>query len=107
MGATRLVHSPTSRRRFLAGSLRHGAIVRTRLVSGPVTPRARARAWAAAALAVAAAALVAGCSSSGTFSGKHFTPSTAVVNVPSDQPGKGKPAVTIGTKNFSDVKTLR
>jgi osmoprotectant transport system substrate-binding protein len=62
-----------------------------------------ARPWAAAALAVAAAALLAGCGSSGgNFSAKSFAPSTAVVSLPAGQPGAGKPAVTLGTKNFTE-----
>jgi osmoprotectant transport system substrate-binding protein len=57
----------------------------------------------AAALALASAALVAGCGSSGgNFSAKSFTPSTTVVSLPSGQPGTGKPAVTLGTKNFTE-----
>jgi osmoprotectant transport system substrate-binding protein len=58
-----------------------------------------------AALTLAAAALLAGCSSSSggdNFSAKSFTPSTAVVSLPSGQPGAGKPAVTLGTKDFTE-----
>jgi osmoprotectant transport system substrate-binding protein len=58
-----------------------------------------------AALVLAAAALLAGCSSASgenNFSTKSFAPSTAVVSLPAGQPGAGKPAVTLGTKNFSE-----
>ena len=56
-----------------------------------------------AALTLAAAALLAGCASSGgNFSAKNFAPSTAVVSLPAGQPGAGKPAVTLGTKNFTE-----
>jgi osmoprotectant transport system substrate-binding protein len=61
-----------------------------------------ARPRTAAALALAAAALLAGCASGGNFSPKNFTPSTAVVSLPAGQPGTGKPAVTLGTKNFTE-----
>jgi osmoprotectant transport system substrate-binding protein len=58
-------------------------------------------------LVVAAAALVSGCASSGgNFSAKSFTPSTAVVSLPSGQPGHGKPAVTLGSKNFTEELIL-
>jgi len=53
-----------------------------------------------AAPALACAAVLAGCG------GKDFTPSTAVVDFPSGQPGKGKPAVTLGTKNFTEELIL-
>src|SRR5215831_19697177 len=57
----------------------------------------------AVVLVVGAVALLAGCGSSGgNFSGKSFAPSTAVVGFPSGQPGAGKPAVTLGTKNFTE-----
>jgi osmoprotectant transport system substrate-binding protein len=57
----------------------------------------------AAVLVLAAAALLAGCGSSGgNFSAKSFAPSTAVVSLPAGQPGAGKPAVTLGTKNFTE-----
>src|SRR5207248_2182849 len=60
-----------------------------------------------AALTLAAAALLAGCGSSGgNFSAKSFAPSTAVVGFPSGQPGAGKPAVTLGSKNFTEALTL-
>ena len=62
----------------------------------------------AAVLVLAAAALVAGCSSSGVnnFSTKSFAPSTVVVSFPSGQPGHGKPAVTLGSKNFTEALIL-
>jgi osmoprotectant transport system substrate-binding protein len=60
-----------------------------------------------AALVLAAVALVAGCGSSGgNFSGKSFAPSTAVVGFPAGQPGHGKPAVTMGSKNFTEALIL-
>jgi len=57
---------------------------------------------------LAAAALVAGCSSSGVnnFSTKSFAPSTAMVSFPSGQPGASKPAVTLGSKNFTEALIL-
>ena len=62
----------------------------------------------AAVLVLAAAALVAGCSSSGVnnFSTKSFAPSTAVVSFPSGEPGASKPAVTLGSKNFTEALIL-
>src|SRR5262250_1051285 len=64
-----------------------------------------ARPRAVAALAVVV--LVAGCASSGgNFSGQSFAPSTAVVAFPSGQPGAGKPAVTLGTKDFTEEYIL-
>jgi osmoprotectant transport system substrate-binding protein len=60
-----------------------------------------------AALAVAAAVLLAGCGSSGgNFSAQSFAPSTAMVSFPSGQPGHGKPAVTMGSKNFTEALIL-
>lgn len=64
------------------------------------------RRWTAAALALASAALLAGCGNGGNFSPANFTPSTAVVNLPNGQPGTGKPAVTLGTKNFAEEFVL-
>jgi osmoprotectant transport system substrate-binding protein len=61
-----------------------------------------ARPRTAAALTLAGAALLAGCASGGNFSPKNFAPSTAVVSLPAGQPGTGKPAVTLGTKNFTE-----
>jgi osmoprotectant transport system substrate-binding protein len=101
----------------MPGSLLRGAAARTlgdtclvaRCPAGRALARAVgkhlgcARPWAAAALALAAAALLAGCGSSGgNFSAKNFAPSTAVVSLPAGQPGAGKPAVTLGTKNFTE-----
>src|SRR5215831_17733809 len=61
----------------------------------------------AVVLVVGAVALLAGCGSSGgNFSGKSFAPSTAVVGFPSGQPGAGKPAVTLGTKDFTEEYIL-
>ena len=66
-----------------------------------------ARPRTAGALVVAAAVLVSGCGSSGgNFSAQSFAPSTAVVGFPSGQPGAGKPAVTMGSKNFSEAIIL-
>jgi osmoprotectant transport system substrate-binding protein len=62
-----------------------------------------------AALVLAAAALLAGCSSASgenNFSTKSFAPSTAVVSFPAGRPGVGKPAVTLGSKNFTEALTL-
>ena len=60
-----------------------------------------------AALALAAAALLAGCGSAGgNFSAKSFAPSTAVVSFPAGQPGASKPAVTLGSKNFTEALIL-
>ena len=61
----------------------------------------------AVVLVLAGVALVSGCASSGgNFSGQSFTPSTAVVAFPSGQPGAGKPAVTLGTKDFTEEYIL-
>ena len=61
----------------------------------------------AAVLVVAAVALVSGCASSGgNFSAKSYAPVTTVVSFPSGQPGAGKPAVTLGSKNFSEALIL-
>jgi osmoprotectant transport system substrate-binding protein len=62
----------------------------------------------AAVLVLGVVALVAGCSSSGVdnFSTKSFAPVTAVVGFPSGQPGAGKPAVTLGSKNFTEALIL-
>jgi osmoprotectant transport system substrate-binding protein len=58
-------------------------------------------------LVLAGAVLLAGCASSGgNFSVKSFAPSTAVVSLPAGQPGAGKPAVTLGTKNFTEEYIL-
>jgi osmoprotectant transport system substrate-binding protein len=61
----------------------------------------------AAVLVLAAVALVSGCASAGgNFSAQSFAPSTAVVSFPSGQPGAGKPAVTLGSKNFTEALIL-
>jgi osmoprotectant transport system substrate-binding protein len=58
-------------------------------------------------LTLAAVVLLAGCASSGgNFSAKSFAPSTAVVSFPAGQPGAGKPAVTLGTKDFTEEYIL-
>jgi osmoprotectant transport system substrate-binding protein len=57
---------------------------------------ARTRPSNGAALALAGALLLPGCG------GKNFAPSTTVASLPGGQPGKGKPAVTLGTKNFTE-----
>jgi osmoprotectant transport system substrate-binding protein len=94
MNATRLVPPPASHRWFMSCLTRA-----TRAV--PKHPGRRLR---AVVLVVAAAALVAGCGSSGgNFSAKSFAPSTAVVGFPSGQPGASKPAVTMGSKNFTEA----
>jgi osmoprotectant transport system substrate-binding protein len=83
---------------FPVGRLAAGA----RLVAGAVVTGLNcARPWTAA-LALAAAALLAGCGSGGNFAAKNFAPRTAVVSLPAGQPGKGKPAVRLGTKNFTE-----
>jgi hypothetical protein len=48
-----------------------------------------------AALLAGAAVVVAACG------GKDYAPSTTVATMPSGRPGAGKPAVTLGTKNFT------
>ena len=61
----------------------------------------------AVVLVVAVVAVVSGCASSGgNFSGQSFEPSTAVVAFPSGQPGASKPAVTLGTKDFTEEYIL-
>jgi osmoprotectant transport system substrate-binding protein len=57
---------------------------------------ARTRPWRGAALALAAASLLVGCGET------NFAPSTTVASFPSGRPGEGKPAVTLGTKNFTE-----
>lgn len=52
--------------------------------------------WKPFALALAIAAVVAGCG------GKNYAPSTRLVSFPTGKPGEGKPAVTLGTKNFTE-----
>ena len=68
----------------------------------PGRPRA-----AVLVLVLGVVALVSGCASAGeNFSAKSFAPVTAVVGFPSGQPGAGKPAVTLGTKDFSEEYIL-
>jgi osmoprotectant transport system substrate-binding protein len=49
-----------------------------------------------AVAAVAAAVAITACG------GKSFAPNTKPVSLPSGQPGKGRPAVTLGDKNFTE-----
>jgi osmoprotectant transport system substrate-binding protein len=53
------------------------------------------RAVVAVVLAAAAALLVAAC-------GQSFAPDTTPVSIPAGQPGRGKPPVVIGDKNFTE-----
>ena len=97
MNATHLVPPPASHRWFMS---------RLTLASRAVNkhPGRRPR---TAVLVLAAVALLAGCSSAGgNFSAKSFAPSTAVVGFPSGQPGASKPAVTLGSKNFTEALIL-
>src|SRR5215472_19044647 len=98
MKATHLIPPPASHRWFMSR-----LTLATRAVMKYPGRRPRA-----GVLVVAVAALVAGCSSSGVdnFSTKSFAPVTAVVGFPSGQPGAGKPAVTLGSKNFSEALIL-
>ena len=97
MKATHLVPPPASHRWFMS---RLTLACRAVLKHPGRRPRA-------AVLVLAAAALVAGCGSSGgNFSAKSFAPVTAVVSFPSGQPGHGKPAVTLGSKNFTEALIL-
>jgi len=97
MKTTRLVPPPASRRWFMSRlTLASRAVLRY--------PRRRPR---GVVVVLAGVALVAGCSSSGgNFSTKSYAPVTAVVGFPSGQPGHGKPAVTIGSKNFTEAIIL-
>jgi osmoprotectant transport system substrate-binding protein len=52
--------------------------------------------WKRLGLALAIAAALTGCG------GTNFSPSTKLVSFPTGQPGQGKPAVTLGTKNFTE-----
>ena len=54
------------------------------------------RAYRIVLLALAAAALMTGCG------GANYAPSTTLASFPTGQPGQGKPAVTLGTKNFTE-----
>ena len=97
MKTTHLVPPPASHRWFMS---RLTLACRAVLKHPGRRPRA-------AVLVLAAAALVAGCGSSGgNFSAKSFAPVTAVVSFPSGQPGHGKPAVTLGSKNFTEALIL-
>jgi osmoprotectant transport system substrate-binding protein len=97
MNATNLVPPPASHRWFIS---------RLTLTSR-TAKKHPARRPRAAVLVLAAAALLAGCgSTSGNFSAKSFAPSTAVVSFPSGQPGASKPAVTLGSKNFTEALIL-
>lgn len=97
MNATHLVPPSASHRWFMSR-----LTLATRAVMKYAGRRPRA-----AVLVLAAAALVSGCASSGgNFSAKSFAPSTAVVGFPSGQPGAGKPAVTLGSKNFTEALIL-
>src|SRR5213082_3526496 len=99
MNATHLVPPPASHRWFMSGlTLATRAVMKHLKCARPRT-----------AAALAAAALLAGCSSSSggdNFSAKSFAPSTAVVSFPAGQPGSGKPAVTLGSKNFTEALIL-
>jgi len=97
MNATNLVPPPASHRWFMS---------RLTLASRAVKkhPGRRPR---AVVLVLAAAALLAGCgSANGNFSAKSYAPVTAVVSFPSGQPGASKPAVTLGSKNFTEALIL-
>ena len=56
----------------------------------------RSRLPALIALALLIPVVLAGCG------GKSFAPSTTLASFPSGEPGHGKPAVTLGTKNFTE-----
>ena len=97
MNATNLVPPPASHRWFMS---------RLTLASRAVKkhPGRRPR---AVVLVLAAAALLAGCgSANGNFSAKSYAPVTTVVSFPSGQPGASKPAVTLGSKNFTEALIL-
>jgi osmoprotectant transport system substrate-binding protein len=98
MNATHLVPPPASQRGFMSRLTLACRAARKHPGRRPRT----------AVLAVAAAALLAGCGSTsgGNFSAKNFAPSTAVVSFPAGQPGAGKPAVTMGSKNFTEAIIL-
>jgi osmoprotectant transport system substrate-binding protein len=67
------------------GATRRPAITRTRFARAPVV----------ISLALGAG-LLAGCG------GANYAPATTVASLPGGQPGKSKPAVTLGTKNFTE-----
>ena len=97
MNATNLVPPPASHRWFMS------RLTFTSRVAKKHPPR-RLR---AAVLVLAAAALLAGCgSTNGNFSAKSYAPVTTVVSFPSGQPGASKPAVTLGSKNFTEALIL-
>jgi osmoprotectant transport system substrate-binding protein len=56
--------------------------------------------WTRLGLTVAMAAVLAGCG------GKDFAPATKLASFPTGEPGQGKPAVTLGTKNFTEELIL-
>jgi osmoprotectant transport system substrate-binding protein len=58
------------------------------------------------ALLAATAALAAGCGSDSGDSGSAGSGSSGSGSASSDQPGKGKPAITIGTKDFTEEFVL-
>jgi osmoprotectant transport system substrate-binding protein len=86
----------------VTGSLLHDVAGRARALTCAVMTHLKCARPRSAALTLAAAALLAGCASGGNFSPKNFAPSTAVVSLPAGQPGTGKPAVTLGTKDFTE-----
>jgi osmoprotectant transport system substrate-binding protein len=97
MKATHLVPTPASHRWFTSR-----LTLATRVVMKYPGRRLRA-----VVLVLGVAALVSGCASGGgNFSGKSFAPSTGVVGFPSGQPGASKPAVTLGTKDFTEEYIL-
>jgi osmoprotectant transport system substrate-binding protein len=117
MSAIHVVSWSASCRRFMPGSLLRGgacalggACLVTRRLAGRAGPWSRAVVaelacgrLRAAVVALAGVALLAGCASfGGNFSARSFAPGTAVVSLPAGQPGAGKPAVTLGTKNFTE-----
>jgi len=91
----------------VTGSLLHDTAGRARTLTCAVMTHLQCARPRAVVLVLAGMALVSGCASSGgNFSGQSFTPSTAVVAFPSGQPGAGKPAVTLGTKDFTEEYIL-
>ena len=91
----------------MTGSLLHNVAGRARTLTCAVMTHLKCARPRSVVLVVGVVALVSGCASSGgNFSGQSFAPSTAVVAFPSGQPGAGKPAVTLGSKNFSEALIL-